>query len=268
MCTYRCRHEHTHTHMHTHTHTSTRHLYCLLNVTYCTCLFVMVCDDPNHQVSGKETQSWHHSAWFHFFGLWFVFWRYLHEPAQSPRHLGWTIQKIIKNQLVLPCCRGFQSFQTACQDYFISDGFLFFNQPTDGSGCCTAEASCRNHDMFLPRIFTRDQRWSQKVLSSWNSTMLGRGDQWMVPQFGVHTHRHQASISKYDISYFLWDIMALIQNSGLPQKLVSSNMLTFCWCDTVGTATTSPTCLRSQELRSSQPLRWTRSKKTQAWSNL
>merc|ERR1712139_453867 len=27
------------------------------------------------------------------------------------------------------------------KDYFISDGFLFFNQPGDGSGCCTAEVS-------------------------------------------------------------------------------------------------------------------------------
>merc|ERR1712160_225007 len=27
------------------------------------------------------------------------------------------------------------------KDYFISDGFLIFNQPTDGSGCCTAEIS-------------------------------------------------------------------------------------------------------------------------------
>merc|ERR1711862_679594 len=27
------------------------------------------------------------------------------------------------------------------KDYFISDGFLFFNHPTDGSGCCTAEVS-------------------------------------------------------------------------------------------------------------------------------
>merc|ERR1711862_277933 len=29
----------------------------------------------------------------------------------------------------------------ANKDYFISDGFLFFNHPTDGSGCCTAEIS-------------------------------------------------------------------------------------------------------------------------------
>merc|ERR1712083_976394 len=27
------------------------------------------------------------------------------------------------------------------KDYFISDGFLFFNHPTDGSGCCSAEVS-------------------------------------------------------------------------------------------------------------------------------
>merc|ERR1719450_1491081 len=27
------------------------------------------------------------------------------------------------------------------KEYFISDGFLFFNHPTDGSGCCTAEVS-------------------------------------------------------------------------------------------------------------------------------
>merc|ERR1719472_279755 len=27
------------------------------------------------------------------------------------------------------------------KDYFVSDGFLFFNHPTDGSGCCTAEIS-------------------------------------------------------------------------------------------------------------------------------
>ena len=27
------------------------------------------------------------------------------------------------------------------KDYFISDGFMFFNHPTDGSGCCTAEVS-------------------------------------------------------------------------------------------------------------------------------
>merc|ERR1712170_317316 len=30
---------------------------------------------------------------------------------------------------------------TDLKDYFISDGFLFFNQPTDTSGCCTAEVS-------------------------------------------------------------------------------------------------------------------------------
>merc|ERR1712032_1803585 len=30
---------------------------------------------------------------------------------------------------------------TENKDYFISDGFLFFNHPTDGSGCCTAEVS-------------------------------------------------------------------------------------------------------------------------------
>lgn len=27
------------------------------------------------------------------------------------------------------------------EDYFISDGFVFFNQSSDGSGCCTAEIS-------------------------------------------------------------------------------------------------------------------------------
>merc|ERR1719450_1345819 len=27
------------------------------------------------------------------------------------------------------------------KDYFISDGFLFYNHATDGSGCCTAEVS-------------------------------------------------------------------------------------------------------------------------------
>merc|ERR1712178_299255 len=27
------------------------------------------------------------------------------------------------------------------KDYFVSDGFLFFNHSTDGSGCCTAEVS-------------------------------------------------------------------------------------------------------------------------------
>eukprot|EP00933_Yihiella_yeosuensis_P051638 TRINITY_DN49611_c0_g1_i1.p1 TRINITY_DN49611_c0_g1~~TRINITY_DN49611_c0_g1_i1.p1 ORF type:complete len:177 (-),score=43.94 TRINITY_DN49611_c0_g1_i1:349-816(-) len=27
------------------------------------------------------------------------------------------------------------------KEYFISDGFLFFNHPTDSSGCCTAEVS-------------------------------------------------------------------------------------------------------------------------------
>eukprot|EP00930_Biecheleria_cincta_P051791 TRINITY_DN37004_c0_g1_i1.p1 TRINITY_DN37004_c0_g1~~TRINITY_DN37004_c0_g1_i1.p1 ORF type:complete len:156 (-),score=35.00 TRINITY_DN37004_c0_g1_i1:106-573(-) len=27
------------------------------------------------------------------------------------------------------------------KDFFISDGFLFFNHPTDASGCCTAEVS-------------------------------------------------------------------------------------------------------------------------------
>lgn len=26
-------------------------------------------------------------------------------------------------------------------DYFVSDGFVFFNNPKDGSGCCTAEIS-------------------------------------------------------------------------------------------------------------------------------
>merc|ERR1711972_1059579 len=30
---------------------------------------------------------------------------------------------------------------TESKDFFISDGFLFFNHPTDGSGCCTAEVS-------------------------------------------------------------------------------------------------------------------------------
>merc|ERR1719221_2541764 len=27
------------------------------------------------------------------------------------------------------------------KDYFISDGFFFYNHPTDASGCCTAEIS-------------------------------------------------------------------------------------------------------------------------------
>merc|ERR1719428_63074 len=27
------------------------------------------------------------------------------------------------------------------KDYFVSDGFFFFNHPTDSSGCCTAEVS-------------------------------------------------------------------------------------------------------------------------------
>jgi len=27
------------------------------------------------------------------------------------------------------------------KDYFVSDGFVFFNHPTDESGCCTAEIS-------------------------------------------------------------------------------------------------------------------------------
>merc|ERR1719316_362415 len=30
---------------------------------------------------------------------------------------------------------------TENKDYFVSDGFLFYNHPTDGSGCCTAEVS-------------------------------------------------------------------------------------------------------------------------------
>ena len=32
---------------------------------------------------------------------------------------------------------------TNIENYFVSDGFLFFNQPSDGSGCCTVEVgSC------------------------------------------------------------------------------------------------------------------------------
>lgn len=30
---------------------------------------------------------------------------------------------------------------TTSSDYFVSDGFVFFNNPKDGSGCCTAEVS-------------------------------------------------------------------------------------------------------------------------------
>ena len=30
---------------------------------------------------------------------------------------------------------------TTTSDYFVSDGFVFFNNPKDGSGCCTAEIS-------------------------------------------------------------------------------------------------------------------------------
>ncbi|KAF4692529.1 ATP synthase subunit delta, mitochondrial [Perkinsus olseni] len=30
---------------------------------------------------------------------------------------------------------------TEHKDFFISDGFIFFNQPSDGSGCCRAEIS-------------------------------------------------------------------------------------------------------------------------------
>ena len=30
---------------------------------------------------------------------------------------------------------------TVTTDYFVSDGFVFFNNPKDGSGCCTAEIS-------------------------------------------------------------------------------------------------------------------------------
>jgi F-type H+-transporting ATPase subunit delta len=30
---------------------------------------------------------------------------------------------------------------TTTNEYFISDGFVFFNNPKDGSGCCTAEIS-------------------------------------------------------------------------------------------------------------------------------
>ena len=30
---------------------------------------------------------------------------------------------------------------TTTNEYFLSDGFVFFNNPKDGSGCCTAEIS-------------------------------------------------------------------------------------------------------------------------------
>merc|ERR1711979_157513 len=30
---------------------------------------------------------------------------------------------------------------TESKDFFISDGFVFFNHPTDSSGCCTADVS-------------------------------------------------------------------------------------------------------------------------------
>lgn len=30
---------------------------------------------------------------------------------------------------------------TTTSEYFVSDGFVFFNNPKDGSGCCTAEIS-------------------------------------------------------------------------------------------------------------------------------
>merc|ERR1719400_2962272 len=30
---------------------------------------------------------------------------------------------------------------TDLKDYFVSDGFLFFNHPTDASGCCTVDVS-------------------------------------------------------------------------------------------------------------------------------
>lgn len=30
---------------------------------------------------------------------------------------------------------------TDLKDFFISDGFVFFNQPSDGTGCCRAEIS-------------------------------------------------------------------------------------------------------------------------------
>lgn len=197
MCTCRCPHQHTHIHIHPH--------YIFIGyLMLLTCSCAMVRDEPtcDHQLSGKEMKSWHYGDAISNVE------DYQDEPASN--------QPIC---LATSTMDGqFTSLQTACQDYFISDGFLFFNQPTDGSGCCTAEASCRNHDMFLPRIFTRDQRWSQKVLSSWNSSMLGRGDQRMVSHCRVHTHRQQASISKYDIAYFVRDMMALVQNSSLPQQ--------------------------------------------------
>lgn len=216
MCTCRCPHQHTHIHIHPH--------YIFIGyLMLLTCSCAMVRDEPtcDHQLSGKEMKSWHYGDAISNVE------DYQDEPASN--------QPIC---LATSTMDGqFTSLQTACQDYFISDGFLFFNQPTDGSGCCTAEASCRNHDMFLPRIFTRDQRWSQKVLSSWNSSMLGRGDQRMVSHCRVHTHRQQASISKYDIAYFVRDMMALVQNSSLPQQH-DVLLMWYCWCCYI---TASPT---------------------------
>merc|ERR1712151_1139004 len=47
------------------------------------------------------------------------------------------------------------------KDYFISDGFLFYNQPTDGSGCCTAEVS----GVEIVPTSSLDKEWATQVLS-------------------------------------------------------------------------------------------------------
>merc|ERR1712032_1186651 len=48
------------------------------------------------------------------------------------------------------------------KDYFISDGYLFFNHPTDGSGCCTAEVSAVEPSRRRPWTRTARRRCSRR----------------------------------------------------------------------------------------------------------
>ncbi|CAK9032576.1 E3 SUMO-protein ligase RanBP2 (Ran-binding protein 2) (RanBP2) [Durusdinium trenchii] len=78
------------------------------------------------------------------------------------------------------------------QDYFISDGFLFFNHPTDGSGCCTAEAlSVEEQQMtwlfrFLCSLYSNQPpRLYERVISSKETyNMVMR-----LPQFYIKVTR-------------------------------------------------------------------------------
>ena len=242
MCTCRCPHEHTHIHIHPH--------YIFIGyLMLLTCSCAMVRDEPtcDHQLSGKEMKSWHY--WDAISNVE----DYQDEPASNQpiclatSHHGWTIH-ISPDRMP-----GLFHF-----------GRLPFLQSTNW---WVRVLHSRGKLPQSRHVSTTDNHERSEMVSK-SIVELEQLHAWKgrpMDGFTLQSTYTQAA----GIHFKVWHCILLMGHDGTCTEFKFAPA-TWCFVDVILLVLLQlhQPCVRSQELRSSQPLRWTRSNKTQPSSNL